>query len=387
MLDIVFYGFVVISTVIGVLFVRQLGFAFSHFRIKKAINASTRTKDLPSVSVCIPARNEKHAMTQCLEKVLTSTYPKLEIIVLDDSSGDDTSILIKSFAHAGVRFVEGAHLPHGWLGKNYALDGLLKEASGSYIFYMDVDTLIEPDSISRLVAYAISEQAAMVSVLPSRADSWRWSVLFSSLRYFRELIMHSKSLPAVSSNAWLIDRGILEDNLAGFENCKQYIQPEAYFAKRLMASNKYRFLIGNSELGINYEKRWLSQIETGIRLSFPIFGGNLLTNMLAILVVAIIILPIPILISGLFMEWSYIHAFAFWQISIFAAIYGLFLSHVWSRGWWIGMFLWPVIIIQEWIVMWLSLIRHSTGTVTWKGRPVVNTRLSLFGYRQNDTKS
>ncbi len=377
MLDLVFYGLVIVLTAISIIFVRQLQFALGHFRVRQFISSASTIKDLPSVSVCIPARNEKHAMTQCLEKVLASTYPKLEIIVLDDSSKDDTSVLIKSFAHAGVRFVEGTRLPHGWLGKNHALDGLLKEASGSLIFYMDVDTLVEPDTIGQLVAYAKLEQAAMVSVLPFRADGWRWSVLFSTLRYFRELIMHRRKSPAVSGNAWLIDRHILENELQGFKECKQYIQPEAYFARRLAVNDKYRFLISTPMLGVNYEKKWRSQIETGMRLSFPIFGGRIVTNLLALLAVAIISLPLVITLNGLFTEWSYIHAFAFWQLSVFAAIYGLFLSGVWGRGWWIGMLLWPVILVQEWIVMFASLIRYATGTVTWKGRPVATTKNQL----------
>ena len=64
-------------------------------------------------------------MNDCLERVVASTYPKLEIIVLDDHSQDNTSALIKSFAHKGVRFVEGTKLPEGWLGKNHALQLLL----------------------------------------------------------------------------------------------------------------------------------------------------------------------------------------------------------------------------------------------------------------------
>ena len=69
------------------------------------------SQDLPTVSVCISARNETHAMTQCLERIVASDYPKLEVIVLDDGSRDNTSLLIKSFAHAGVRFIEGSSLP------------------------------------------------------------------------------------------------------------------------------------------------------------------------------------------------------------------------------------------------------------------------------------
>jgi len=111
------------------------------------------SKDLPTVSVCIPARNEKHAMTQCLERVLASDYEKLEVVVFDDSSNDETSVLIRSFAHAGVRFVPGTELPGEWLGRNRALDILAHEASGDYIVFMDVDTYITVNSITKLMSY------------------------------------------------------------------------------------------------------------------------------------------------------------------------------------------------------------------------------------------
>ena len=103
----------------------------------------TSSDQLPSVSVCIPARNETHAMSECLESVLASDYPKLEAIVLDDHSSDNTSHIIRAFAHAGVRFVEGDELPDDWLGKNFSLQTLANEASGKIILFMDVDTRLE----------------------------------------------------------------------------------------------------------------------------------------------------------------------------------------------------------------------------------------------------
>ena len=146
--------------------------------------------DLPSVTVCIPARNEQHALTDCLERVLASTYQKLEIIVLDDVSGDDTSALIKSFASSGVRFIQGDPLPQEWLGKNHALEELLREANGTYILFMDVDTRVEPQAIERIIRYAVSHTIDMVSVLPFRNDGWRGSVLASPLRFFWSLLFH-----------------------------------------------------------------------------------------------------------------------------------------------------------------------------------------------------
>lgn len=160
----------VVAAVLGVASVR-LAIGLKKFRFNATMTPSRVIEDTPSVTVVIPARNESHAMTDCLQAVVNSTYPKLEIIVLNDSSADRTSSLIKAFAHDGIRFVDGPSLPEGWLGKNHALHTLVKEASGSYVLFMDVDTRINPDTIEQMVAYAVQENAAMVSVLPAAKTS------------------------------------------------------------------------------------------------------------------------------------------------------------------------------------------------------------------------
>jgi glycosyltransferase involved in cell wall biosynthesis len=309
-------------------------------------------------------------MTQCLERVIASTYPKLEIIVIDDSSGDDTSILIKSFAHAGVRFVQGSPLPDTWLGKNHALQGLLNEASGSLVLYMDVDTLIEPDTIEQLVAYAQQEKATMISVLPQRQDSPRMSVIFGTLRYYWELILHRRRSPAVASSAWMIRRTTLIDDYDVFNNLKSAIQPESQLAAALLSQNAYRFLISTPLLGVSYEKRWRSQIDTSLRLLYPIVGGNYIKSFIAVGVLLLLNQPLVTIISAAFTGWTIIHAMALWQLSVSMALYGVYLSKVWSRGWWLGVLLWQYVIAQELVVLLISINRYSVGHVNWKGRPV-----------------
>lgn len=46
----------------------------------------SQSKLLPTVTIAIPARNETEALAECLEQWIASTYPKLEILVLDDCS-------------------------------------------------------------------------------------------------------------------------------------------------------------------------------------------------------------------------------------------------------------------------------------------------------------
>lgn len=371
MLEIVLYVLFGFLTFMSMYAAWKLMFACKHFKVKAMISGSKMIEDLPSVSVCIPARNETHAMTQCLERVIASSYPKLEIIVLDDSSGDNTSVLIKSFAHAGVRFVEGSSLPEGWLGKNHALQGLLDEASGSLLLYMDVDTRIEPDTIEQLVAYLVQENATMISVLPSRNDAPRASVLFGTLRYYWELILHRKKAPAVASSAWMIHREALLTDFGGFTTLRQAIQPEAELAAKLLAQHAYRFLISTPMIGVSYEKRWRSQIDTSIRLIYPIVGGTFFKSIVAVFILLLLSQPLFTLLSALFIGWTLVHAMVLWQLCVNMALYAIYLSKVWSRGWWLGALLWPYVILQELIVLVVSINRYSVGHVNWKGRPVL----------------
>lgn len=331
--------------------------------------------DLPSVSVCIPARNETHVMTQCLERVLASSYPKMEVIVLDDSSVDDTSILIKSFAHSGVRFVEGAPLPEGWLGKNHALRELLREASGSYVVFMDVDTHISPFTIEQLVAYARNEKAAMVSVLPRRSQLFRMSSLGATLRYFWTLLFHSKAAPAVSSSLWLVERAALSENeRRGFaDEMAEVVRPEFTLAKRFSKEHRYRFLVGSNDIAVSYEKKWSSQIETAIRLLYPMVGGHFLQALAATLILAAVLLPFVILIVVGVMRPS--HGVVLGSIAggvclLWFAVYGRYLATTWPRWWYLGVLFFPYSVLQECILLWVSVYRYATHTITWKGRPI-----------------
>lgn len=336
------------------------------------IAAPKNADDLPSVTLCIPARNEQHALTECVQRALASTYPKLEIIVLDDVSGDDTSALIKAFASEGVRFVQGAELREGWLGKNHALQGLLDHASGTYLLFIDVDTLLAPQAIDSLIQYAQSEQVDMVSVLPRREDNWRASVLFSPLRYFWELVFQRRLSPASASNAWLIRREVLLTRFQGFHTLRNTIQPESKIAAELTQDGLYRFIIGTKELGVAYEKKWHSQLITAVRLVYPVLNNQAILAAVVAVDMAMMVLPFGVVITAVW--WTQTPSFLLYVNGAlalgFSAIYGAYAKHVWNKGWVVGALLWPVLIIQEIILVIASIIQYSRRTVKWKGRAI-----------------
>lgn len=335
------------------------------FKMKQLLTGAGVLDDMPSVSVCIPARNETHAMTECLDRVIASVYPKLEIIVTDDSSTDNTPALIKAYAHAGVRFVGSEKLPAGWLGKNHALQVLSNKASGHYILYMDVDTRIDAGTVGQLVSYIEQEQVDMISVLPRRNDGLRLSVLFSPLRYFWTIVLNRQARPAVASNAWMIKRKVLQD-LGGIEPIKSLIAPETELAALLHHENRYSFVISTPLLGVAFEKRWHSQVDTSIRLTFPLLGKSIAKTFLSVLVLAAVLASfiLPIFL-GVYGALAAALVYLAWLVA-----YALYTSAVWRSGWVLGAALWPLLIIQEITLIITSAIKHMLGTVTWKGRPV-----------------
>ena len=358
----------VLLTAAAIIFSLQLQKAFNRFSIHKSYSA---TYESPSVSICVPARNETHAMTKCLESVLASDYEKLEIIVFDDDSNDDTSILVKSFAHAGVRFVPGTKLPEGWLGRNHALDVLANEASGTYIIFLDVDTIIQPTTIGQLVGYMMAERMDMISVIPRRNDSWRASVLFAPLRYFWQLIFSRRTAPAVSSALWMISRKVLLEDLNGMKSFRASVQPEMEIAS-ILHSSRVHTLLGTTALGVSYEKRWRSQAEASRRLLYPMAGGNWWSSVVALVCLLLLNLPFFTLLSMFYFGWTEVHVTALWFMCVFSAIYALYTHRVWQSKWWLGGLLWSIMIFQEFCLFVYSIIGYAAKTVTWKGRLITS---------------
>jgi glycosyltransferase involved in cell wall biosynthesis len=332
------------------------------FRLLKMREYKLPTDDkLPSVTICIPARNEIHAMTASLDRVVASDYPKLEIIVLDDESRDETSVLIKSYAATGVRFIEGKPLPDDWLGKNYAQSVLAREASGSIVFFMDVDTIIRPKTVSKAVAYMLGEGADMVSIIPQRMDTWRVSVIFATLRHFWTVIRYRARRPRAASNAWLVKRDVLLKQLDGDKTLPMSVQVETTIARTLAPENKYRLILSDTNLGLSYEKKWRSQVETSIRLLYPQCGKQLLQVTGLIGLLSLLILP-------------YFVMFWLWPFGILVifqfTIYQYYLSKIWAHYSTVGTIFLPYILVQEVALLCISTYKYHFGTITWKNRPI-----------------
>lgn len=359
-----------ITNVAELVVIVRLRVMLRRFHRRQMLSTPSMVRELPSVSVCIPARNERHAMTRCLESVLRSAYPKLEVIVLDDESVDNTSSLIKSFAKDGVRFIEGNTPPDGWLGKNYALSTLLKESSGTYVLFLDVDTVLSTHSIAQMVSYAESTHSEMISVLPQRSDMWRASVALAPLRYFWHVVFHRASKPVATSSAWMVKRKNIIEDFGSLADLRSDVELESTIARHYLTLRSYKFLTSHQLLGVSYEKKMSSQIETAIRLRFPETRYSVVRSILsAVIKAAVALAPVLGFVTP-----------SIWPLAVTAYLLGAvgyysYLLFVWERGALFGMWLWPLVLLGDaWLTI-ISMIRYRTGTVTWKGRSITASKV------------
>jgi len=126
----------------------------------------------PLVSVLVPARNEAGNIARCVRSLLAQSYPNFEIIVLDDNSEDGTAAIVEMLAVPNqdpanrLRLMDGAALPEGWLGKNFACHQLSQVAQGDLLLFTDADTLHSVSVVAKAVAALEYEQADFLSVFP-----------------------------------------------------------------------------------------------------------------------------------------------------------------------------------------------------------------------------
>lgn len=118
---------------------------------------------LPTISVIIPTRNRAPLLRQTLQHLLRVAYPadRLEVIVVDDGSEDDTQRLLRAvespFAFRSVR------IPHG--GPGAARNAGIKVANGDLVLFLD-DDIVVPRDLLRIHAQAHAESEDLVAFGP-----------------------------------------------------------------------------------------------------------------------------------------------------------------------------------------------------------------------------
>ncbi len=110
----------------------------------------------PLISVVIPVYNGREYLREALQSIQRQTWRRLEILVLDDGSSDDSWRLIEEAAERDRRIIPIRN------GKNrgliWTLNRGLEMATGDFIARMDADDISLPERFERQIAYMERER-------------------------------------------------------------------------------------------------------------------------------------------------------------------------------------------------------------------------------------
>jgi chlorobactene glucosyltransferase len=160
---------------------------------------------LPLVSVLIPARNEERNIRKSVCSLLKQNYPRLEIIVLDDSSTDQTFKMVRelSLHSKNLKIVKGKKLPPGWNGKNWACHQLSQIAKGEWLLFTDADTTHKTNSVSTAFATALKNNSVFVTCIPGLVTKTWSERLYLPIIHFAFVVLLPFKLINYSDDARL----------------------------------------------------------------------------------------------------------------------------------------------------------------------------------------
>lgn len=109
---------------------------------------------LPLVSIITPSYNQGHFIRDCIESVLNQDYPRVEYIIMDGGSTDNTASVIKAYSNRLTWISEKDR------GQSHAINKGFRMAKGEIVSWINSDDIILPGAVSKAVQTLVSHPDA-----------------------------------------------------------------------------------------------------------------------------------------------------------------------------------------------------------------------------------
>jgi glycosyltransferase involved in cell wall biosynthesis len=225
----------------------------------------------PKVSVVVPARDEAERIEEALRSLARMDYPDLEVIAVDDRSGDGTGAIMERVAaeESRVEVLHVTSLPKGWLGKCHAMHVGARRATGEILLFTDGDVVFAPDIIRLAVRYLDGRRLDHLALMPGMIPGGYWEDAFKI--YFAMVFLWGLSAWAVDSpskdlyvgiGAFNLVRRAAYGGIGGHETLRLEVADDLILGKRIkQAGYRQEALFAPSHLRL----RWLEGVRGIVR--------------------------------------------------------------------------------------------------------------------------
>jgi glycosyltransferase involved in cell wall biosynthesis len=185
-------------------------------------------------------------LTECLDSILCQTYPKIEIIVVDDGSTDRSLEVAHRFETRGVNVIAQKNG-----GQSRALNTAFAAAKGDYLQYLDADDVLDNRKIEMQMArLAQADSMAIAAGAWARFESSVSKAIFVPERIWRDLtpvdwlVESWKGGGMMHVAGWLIPRRVVEAAGPWPESLRRAPNIDAdFFTRALLASSGCLFCV------------------------------------------------------------------------------------------------------------------------------------------------
>ena len=200
----------------------------------------------PLVSILIPAYNAEEWIADTIQSALGQTWPRKEIVIVDDGSTDETLSVARQFASKEVIVVTQANQ-----GAAAARNKAFSLCQGDYIQWLDADDLLAPGKINRQMEAwkdGLSSRALLSSewayfIWRPRSAKFIPSPLWDDLCPMEWLLRKMGQNLHMQPASWLVSRELTET--AGPWDTRLTLDDDGeYFCRVILASEGTRFIWG-----------------------------------------------------------------------------------------------------------------------------------------------
>ncbi len=195
------------------------------------------------LSIIIPAKNRAHIIEQTINSILSTNYPELEIIVIDNNSKDETEKIIRNYEN--VIYVKNNEDKERSFSRNLGI----KLSTGKFITFLDSDDLLKKEIFHSFIkAFKIYNNDKFFFI---NFDYIENKLIKTNSNLFKKEFCNIDDLVIsnfISNIGIFVDRELALDNL--WDENRYIIGTEDYdFVLRLMLKVKRAVLIKQSTLG------------------------------------------------------------------------------------------------------------------------------------------
>ena len=191
------------------------------------MNNISLTDDI-DVSIIVPSFQQGPFIRDCLGSLISQTEIKLEVIVFDSCSSDETGDVLKDFQHLVDLHIEND------LGQAHAINKGLKKCRGRVVGFLNSDDVLLPNSLEKVMNYWVLNPST--------------DLLYGNARYVG------------SDGAVLGDYRTQEWNWQKFQGECFICQPAAFWSRRIIEN--IGFLDQKLHCSLDYDY-WLRIVQAG----------------------------------------------------------------------------------------------------------------------------